>query len=46
MSVHIQEIITISGDAAERYQQFSFQNELEIKFQMCLTHRSLNKNNQ
>ena len=30
----------------ERYQQFSFQNELEIKFQMRLTHRSLNKNNQ
>ena len=28
----------------ERYQQFSFQNELEIKFQMRLTHRSLNKN--
>ena len=24
----------------ERYQQFSFQNELEIKFQICLTHRS------
>ena len=33
-------------DASERYQQFSFQNELEIKFQMRLTHRSLNKNNQ
>ena len=29
----------------ERYEQFSFQNELEIKFQMRLTHRSLNKNN-
>ena len=30
----------------ERYQQFSFENELEIKFQMRLTHRSLNKNNE
>ena len=41
----IQEIITISGDASERYQLFSFQNELEIKFEMCLAHRSLNKKN-
>ena len=46
MSVQIKEIITIADDASKRYQQFSFQNELEIKFQMCLTHRSLNKNNQ
>ena len=45
MSVQIKEIITIADDASERYQQFSFQNELEIKFQMRLTHRSLNKNN-
>ena len=34
----------ISGDALKWYQQFSFQNEFEIKFQICLTHRSLNKN--